>query len=242
MRLALRTRFDYHRMMAADPDISAIAALVGEPARASMLTALLTGRALTASELAVEAGVTAQTASSHLGKLTGGGLIVEEQQGRHRYFRLADRQVAVTLESLLGLAAKLGHVRIRVGPADPALRRARICYDHLAGELGVSLFDALLEQGMLQKAPDAVSLTEQGVVKLQGLGIEITPLARSRRPLCRTCLDWSARRPHLAGSLGAAIFTRILDRGWAKQLPHSRVVEFVPAGERKFRAEFQITA
>ena len=123
-----------------------VAALVGDPARANMLTALMTGRALTASELAHQAGITPQTASSHLAKLETGGLIEQEKQGRHRYYRLSDPDVAGVLEGLAGLAARAGHMRVRTGPKDPALRRARICYDHLAGDLGVQMLDSLKQQ------------------------------------------------------------------------------------------------
>src|SRR5258708_19037242 len=129
--LARHRCFGYHRSMKAGPDIAMVASLVGDPARANMLTALLSGRALTASELAQEAGITPQTASSHLGKLDAGGLVEPEKQGRHRYYRLTDPDVAGVLEGLAGLAARAGHMRVRTGPKDPALRRARICYDHL---------------------------------------------------------------------------------------------------------------
>ena len=137
--------------MKAGPDIAMVAALVGDPARANMLSALLSGRALTASELAHEAGITPQTASSHLSKLEAGGLIEQEKQGRHRYYRLADPDVGDVLEAL-GLAARAGHMRVRTGPKDPALRRARICYDHLAGDLGVQMLDSLTRQRLVRHA------------------------------------------------------------------------------------------
>ena len=127
-----------------------VASLVGDPARSNMLTALMTGRALTASELAQEAGITPQTASSHLAKLEAGGLIEPEKQGRHRYYRLTGPDVAGVLEGLAGLAARAGHMRVRTGPKDPALRRARICYDHLAGDLGVQMLDSLKKQRLVR--------------------------------------------------------------------------------------------
>ncbi|MFO1165925.1 MAG: winged helix-turn-helix domain-containing protein [Paracoccus sp. (in: a-proteobacteria)] len=129
------------------PDIARVAALIGDPARANMLTALMGGRALTASELAQEAGVTAQTASSHLARLAEGGLIRQRKQGRHRYHQLASAEVAALLESLMGLAAGAGHLRRRPGPRDPAMRRARVCYDHLAGEMGTTMFESMLARG-----------------------------------------------------------------------------------------------
>src|SRR6201999_3245378 len=137
--------------MKSGPDISMVAALVGDPARSNMLTALMTGRALTASELAQEAGVTLQTASSHLAKLEAGGLIELEKQGRHRYYRLTGPDVADVLEGLQGIAARAGHMRVRTGPKDPALRRARICYDHLAGDLGVQMLDSMKSQKLIRQ-------------------------------------------------------------------------------------------
>ena len=148
--------------MKAGPNISHIASLVGDPARANMLTALMSGKALTATELAHEAGVMPQTASTHLAKLEAGGLIVTEKQGRHRYFQLSGADVADVLEGLMGLAARSGHLRTRTGPRDPALRRARVCYDHLAGELGVGLYDGLHRRGYLDAAEGGVALTPKG--------------------------------------------------------------------------------
>src|SRR3954466_7833602 len=148
--------------MKSGPDIAMVASLVGDPARANILTALMTGRALTASELAHQAGVMPQTASSHLAKLEAGGLIEPEKQGRHRYYRLADPDVAGVLEGLAGLAARAGHMRVRTGPKDPALRRARICYDHLAGDLGVQMLESMKYQGMLRQRNQEIELTAKG--------------------------------------------------------------------------------
>src|SRR6201996_263369 len=148
--------------MKAGPDITIIASLVGDPARANMLTALLSGKALTASELAQEAGVTPQTASSHLAKLEAGGLIEPEKQGRHRYYHLADPDIADVLEGLAGLAARTGHMRVRTGPKEPALRRARICYDHLAGDLGVQMLDSMTKQKLLRHRKQEIALTNEG--------------------------------------------------------------------------------
>jgi DNA-binding transcriptional ArsR family regulator len=227
--------------MKAGPDIAMVAALVGDPARANMLTALMTGRALTASELAHEAGVTPQTASSHLAKLEGGGLIEQEKQGRHRYFRLADPDVAGVLEGLEGLAARAGHLRVRTGPKDPALRRARVCYDHLAGDLGVQMLDSLKKQRLLRQRKDDIELTAEGERFLaKALQISTESLAHPRRPLCKACLDWSERRHHLAGTLGAALMTRFTELKWAARdaTPGSRVVNFTRNGENRFAALF----
>src|SRR6202161_1408151 len=148
--------------MKAGPDIAMVASLVGDPARANMLTALMTGRALTTSELAHQAGVTPQTASSHLAKLETGGLTNLEKQGRHRYYRLSDPDVAGVLEGLAGLAARAGHMRVRAGPKDPALRRARVCYDHLAGDLGVQMLDSMKQQKLIRQHQHDIKLTAEG--------------------------------------------------------------------------------
>jgi predicted transcriptional regulator len=206
-----------------------------------MLTALMTGRALTASELAHQAGVTPQTASSHLAKLEAGGLIEQEKQGRHRYYRLADPDVAAVLEGLEGLAARAGHLRVRTGPKDPALRRARVCYDHLAGDLGVQMLDSMKRQRLLRQRKQDIELTADGSRFLvETLQISADDLAHPRRPLCKTCLDWSERRHHLAGTLGAALLNRFTELKWAARdaTPGSRVVNFTRQGEKRFAALF----
>ena len=220
------------------PSIAPIAALAGDPARANMLAALLSGKALTASELANEAGVTVQTASSHLSKLQTGGLIAGVKQGRHRYFRLADSDVADMLEAMMGVAARAGHLRARPGPADPAMRKARVCYDHLAGEMGVALFDALAKSGHLAVKDDTARLTKRGESFLNGRGVDVDALAGERRALCKTCLDWSQRRFHLAGSVGAALLNNVIEAGWARRERGGRTVHFSPDGEKKFRKAF----
>jgi DNA-binding transcriptional ArsR family regulator len=227
--------------MKAGPDIAMVASLVGDPARANMLTALMTGRALTASELAHQAGVTPQTASSHLSKLEAGGLIEPEKQGRHRYYRLSDPDVAGVLEGLAGLAARAGHMRVRTGPKDPALRRARICYDHLAGDLGVQMLESLKKQRLLRQKKQDIELTVEGERFLESaLQISSDMLTHPRRPVCKACLDWSERRHHLAGTLGAAIMTRFTELKWAARdaTPGSRVVNFSRVGEKRFAALF----
>lgn len=219
------------------PDIARIAALIGDPARANMLTALMGGRALTASELAHEAGITAQTASGHLARLAEGGLIRQRKQGRHRYAELASTQVAALLEALMGLAADHGHLRRRPGPRDPQMRRARVCYDHLAGEMGTQMFESMLARGYLSRQDDRIELTGAG----QDFARDFAQTAlegRSRAPLCRECLDWSERRSHLAGRLGRAMLARMVELGWARRQQGSRVIRFTPEGERRFQAMF----
>lgn len=220
------------------PDIARIAALIGDPARANMLTALMSGKALTATELAAEAGVTLQTASAHLAKLETGGLLQMRRQGRHKYASLASDQVAVTLEALMGLAAGSGHLRSRTGPRDQALREARVCYDHLAGDMGILLYDRLLAQGWLRDDPEFPALTDRGADHLSTLGLDIPALQSSRRPICRACLDWSERRSHLAGGLGQALLDMMLARRWARRLPDSRVIQFCPTGKTAFHRAF----
>jgi DNA-binding transcriptional ArsR family regulator len=220
------------------PNIAPVAALAGDPARANMLAALLGGGALTASELAVEAGVTAQTASSHLAKLENGGLIVRLKQGRHCYFQLAGEDVAALIESMMGVAARAGHLRTRPGPADPAMRKARVCYDHLAGEMGVRLYDSLAARRCLAVRDGRLTLSGAGRRFVEEMGIALDGLARNRRPLCRSCLDWSMRREHLAGTLGAALLDRFYALGWAKRDRGSRALLFSQHGERAFNRLF----
>jgi DNA-binding transcriptional ArsR family regulator len=224
--------------MKSGPDIALVASLLGDPARANMLTALLDGAALTAGELAREAGVSAQTASSHLAKLSQGGLVSVRVQGRHRYFSLSGEDVAHVLEGLMGLAAKSGLKRARPGPRDPELRRARVCYDHLAGDLGVAMLDGLVADGRIRRSQEALELTADGERFLNSFGLELDPLRALRRPMCKGCLDWSVRRSHLAGAVGAALLQRIYQLGWARRLEGLRVVAFTPAGLEAFRREF----
>jgi DNA-binding transcriptional ArsR family regulator len=217
------------------PNIVGIAALIGDHARAEILTALTSGEALTATELAAVAGVTKQTVSGHLAKLLDARLVAVESQGRHRYFRLGGRDVAQLLESLMGVAYRTGAVRLRASPREPALRKARVCYDHLAGELGVLVFDGLEQRRVLRPASDGIEVTRSGRRFFAGIGIDTEALATRRRPLCRACLDWSVRRHHLAGALGAALLDRCYQLGWARRAKGSRVVNFSPSGEKALR-------
>jgi DNA-binding transcriptional ArsR family regulator len=221
------------------PDIARVAALIGDPARANMLVALMSGKALTATELAGEAGVTVQTASSHLARLHEGRLLALRKQGRHKYFSLASTEVAGAIEALMGLAAGAGHLRNRPGPSDGALRQARVCYNHLAGDMGVRMFDSLLARGYLVQRDGAVQLTEAGRSFVRTVGISIEDLAGGRPALCRECLDWSERRSHLAGSLGRALLARFVELGWARVDQTTRVVTFTPTGLREFAALFE---
>lgn len=216
------------------PDIARIASLVGDPARANMLTALMSGKALTATELAHEAGITQQTASSHLRKLELGRLVLVRQQGRNRYFALASTEVARSLEALMDLAESTGHLRTRTGPKDLALREARVCYNHLAGQMATRLFDSLVARDHVRLGMDGIDLTESGKAFVSTFGINLADLSRQGGPLCRECLDWSERRSHLAGKLGRAILAQIIAMGWASRAANSRAVLFLPDGRAAF--------
>lgn len=222
------------------PDIARLGMLIGDPARANILTALMGGQALTASELAQAAGVSLPTASSHLSKLEDGGLLSQRKQGRHRYFALADTATGAMLEGLMGFAASRGHLRHKPGPKDPALRKARICYDHLAGDFGVRMLDSLVCEGAITADGETLSLSEAGHQRITALGIDIDSLHSPRRPLCKSCLDWSERRSHLAGSLGKALLSSFIDKGWARRQADSRAITFTPEGERRFMAVFPV--
>jgi DNA-binding transcriptional ArsR family regulator len=218
------------------PDIAHIASLVGDPARANMLNALMGGTALTASELALEAGVSLPTASSHLGKLMEGGLLTVASQGRHRYYGLAGPQVAGMIEAITGVAEAVGPKRVRPGPRDGAMRVARVCYDHLAGEQAVAMLDRLVAKNILVRDDKEIRLGPAAASHFAAIGIDV--YTRPRRPVCRACLDWSVRRSHLAGTLGAAILDKILSEKWARREKDSRAVIFSPPGKQAFERVF----
>jgi len=218
-------------------DMAAIAALVGDPARANILCALLDGRALTASELAYAAHVTPQTASGHLAKLSAARLIVPEAQGRHRYFRLASKHVAAMMESISAVAA-LSPPRLRPIRVDDTMRKARMCYDHIAGQLGVVLTDAMREHQHIEFGEDGGVVTPSGEAFFSKLGIDLSDARASRRVFCRPCLDFSERRPHLAGTVGAAIATRLMDLNWIARKRGSRALTITPAGWGKIEQTF----
>jgi DNA-binding transcriptional ArsR family regulator len=229
--------------MVTTASLAETAALMGDPARAGMLAALMDGRALTAGELAQVAGIAPQTASGHLARLAAAGLLAVERQGRHRYHRLASPAVARALEGLMALAAATPAPprQLRTGPRDAALREARTCYDHLAGRLAVAIADAMVAHGQIELEPDGGSVTESGAAFLRDLGVAPRQTA-SRRLFCRPCLDWSERRPHLAGTLGAALCTRCLELGWLRRVPGGRALSITPAGQLGLREAFGVEA
>ena len=220
--------------MKSGPDISRVASLIGDPARANMMLALMSGGSLSAADLAREGGITPSTATGHLGKLVASGLLHVRKQGRNRYFTLAEPDVAQAIEALIAVAARAGHLRTRPGPKDEAMRHARSCYDHLAGRLAVNLFGHWLASGWLAWRKGAIHLTRRGRAFLAGRGVALDVLESQKRPLCLSCMDWSERRHHLAGVLGAEILALAVARGWAVREPHQRMVQFSRRGEDNF--------
>jgi len=220
------------------PDIARVAVLIGERARADMLMALMADRALTATELAAVAGVTRQTASTHLARLVEAGLVQMSPHGRQRYFRLAGDDVAELVERLMAVAFRTGATRIRPRVGTPALAKARLCYDHMAGDLAVAAFDAMLMRGWFSARPGTLELTATGRLGLEGIGIMAEHHDTGRRPLCRMCSDWGEGRQHLSGALGAIILDHVVREGWAHVEPDHRLLRFDEAGENEFRASF----
>jgi DNA-binding transcriptional ArsR family regulator len=222
----------------ADADIATPASLIGDPTRATFLTALADGTALPASELAQRAGVSASTASVQLAKLVEGGLLEVERTGRHRYYRLADSSIAGAIEALAVIAPHRPATSLKQARAGSELQAARTCYDHLAGALGVALLDALQRRRLLSAE---LEVTPRGAERFARLDIDVDDLTRGRRPLTRPCLDWTERRHHLAGALGAALATRFLELGWIERRPTSRAVRVTDKGRRSLKHELAIS-
>ncbi len=225
--------------MASGNTIAEVARLIGDPARANMLAALMGGQALTAGELTRHAGVTAQTTSGHLAKLAEARLLAVEKQGRHRYYRLASPEVAQAIHALMAVASGGPRRHHPIGPKDAALRFARTCYDHMAGHLALAVADNLVREGHVILSDGAGIVTNGGRQFFKGLGIDVDAL-HARRPLCRTCLDWSERRPHIAGQLGASLLDMVLARGWLARSPESRALRLTRAGESGFATAFEL--
>jgi DNA-binding transcriptional ArsR family regulator len=225
------------------PSVAGTASLIGDPARVAMLLALVDGRALPAGELAFSAGVTAQTASSHLARLLDGGLLAVEKQGRHRYYRLAGAHVAQALEQLAAIRP-VGPVRRKAPTAQAReLRFARCCYDHLAGWLGVAVTDALTGRGFLLVAPDKLfEVTPAGAEWFAGVGVNLSALKATRRGLARQCLDWTERAHHLAGPLGVAFLSAMCESGWLRRTGASRAVVLTPKGQLEMKRRLDLDA
>ena len=227
--------------MSYDPNLAAVAALIADPARAMMLLALIDGRALPAGELAYAAGITPQTASSHLARLTKGGLLVVEQEGRHRYYRMAGPHVAQAMEQLATIRPT-GPVRRKAkGTQTKRLELARCCYDHLAGRLGVAVAAALGQRGLLVPVDDkGLVVTPGGAEWFATLGIDVNALKPGRRGIARRCLDWTERRHHVAGPLGRSLLWSFCDAGWLRKSDSPRLVEVTPRGEVEFKRRLDV--
>lgn len=211
------------------PNIIEVASLIGDKSRATILYSLMDGRMIPASELAKMARISPQTASSHLGKLVEGGLLTIEAHGRHRYYKLASAEIASVLEGLAVIAPSMQVKSLRESDQSKQLHYARTCYDHLAGKAGVALAERLVAMNVIEK--ESYRLTENGFHILQQFGVHLNRNAKSKRPLCRQCLDWSERRYHVAGIVGAAITTRLFELTWIKRIPSTRAVVITEAGK-----------
>ena len=227
--------------MQADPDVAMVATLIGDPARAAMLAALLGGQALPAGELAACARISPQTASSHLAKLVAGGLLCVTTAGRHRYYQLQGSDVAAALEALAAIAPRARIHSLRESEASRALRFARTCYDHLAGVVGVAITQGLLDQGLLTADGHTYHVSSAGAGWFVRWGIDLGQLRQVRRSFARPCLDWSERHYHLAGALGAALARGLFERGWLVRVAGSRAVRLTEVGRVGLRKELQIS-
>jgi DNA-binding transcriptional ArsR family regulator len=221
--------------------LAEVAALVGDPARANILCALLDGRALTASELSFVAGVTAQTTSGHLAKLVAAKLILPRKDGRHRYYCIAGAPISVMLESIMNVAQSGAPRYQPKSKADAGLRLARLCYDHIAGQLGVGLTSRLVEGGFVVLGEEAGAVSPAGDRLLSGLGVDLSSARAQRRIFCRPCLDWTERRFHIGGAVGAALANRLFELKWIERSPHGRALTITPTGYRGFRDALSFT-
>ena len=220
-------------MASLNPKIAEVAALIGDPARTNILAALMDGRALTSTELSYVARVSPQTASGHLTKLATAELLAVEKQGRRRYYRLASPLVGQMLEGIMAVAGAQTVLRPpRPSRIDQEMRMARTCYDHLAGRLGVALADTLVGRGHIAFVQDGGEVTESGFAFLSEFGVTLDACLRTRRVFCRPCLDWSERRSHIAGSVGARLCARVLELGWVRRRENTRALEVTLKGRQ----------
>jgi len=225
--------------MLADADLARVANLM-DGHRAAILIALMGGQALSAGDLAARCAISPSLASAHLSKLLDGGLIAVQPRGRQRHYRLAGAQVADVIEAMLSLAPARPATTLRQAARGEAIRQARTCYDHLAGSLGVALTDALEEQHVIEPADGSYRLTAAGERRLRRFGLDIAALRGRRRAFARPCLDWTERRSHLAGALGAGLTDRLLELGWIRRVPGGRALRLTQAGQRGLRDEFAL--
>lgn len=229
--------------------LATTAAVIGDPARAAILLALMDGRALTAGELGAVAGIAPPTASGHLARMLGAGLLALEQQGRHRYYRIANEAVASLIETIMSATSELQEAArdlrpVRTGPRDLALRKARLCYDHLAGELAVGMADSMIAAGNLEVGSDGAALTSAGWKFLGSIGVELAPQSEvrgKRATFCRPCLDWSERRMHIAGTVGRSICAAFVRQGWLRPATEGRIMTLTPLGVRLIDKHFGLS-
>lgn len=233
-KLKIDTEIDVETPLEGDVDIAAAAALMADPSRAAVLTALTDGRALPPSELAEVAGVSRSTMSEHLGKLLDAGFLAVERGGRNRYYRLSGPEVATAVEALSALAPRAPVRSLRQANRAGALGAARTCYGHLAGRLGVGITDAMVDRGLVEREAEVFLLTDGGARFLVDLGVERPPRAG------KACNDWSERRPHLAGKLGVALASRLFELDWVRRMDRPRAVEVTAAGKRELQARLDI--
>ncbi|KAF6631779.1 winged helix-turn-helix domain-containing protein [Paenibacillus sp. LX16] len=226
--------------MSTKSNVAMIASLVSEPSRAAILTALLDGRFHTASELAHMAGIKPQTASFHLAKMTEAQVVTVEKQGRHRYYGIQDPEVARVMESFLSIAPSVPIHSFKHASENEALRLARTCYDHVAGQLGVQLMSFFIQKGILSEDRDGLHITEQGEAFFTDFQIDLTKTRQKRRSFSHKCLDWSERRHHLAGALGNALLDRLFELNWIERLPTTRAIRITADGKRGFKEIFSI--
>jgi DNA-binding transcriptional ArsR family regulator len=224
-----------------EADLAAVAALIADPSRAAMLDALTGGQPMTAGELARLAGVAPSTATGHLARLELGGLVVSERRGRSRHVRLAGADVGRALEALAAIAPLKRPTGLKAWQHGEALRAARSCYDHLAGVAGVALADALVERRMLERGDATFVLTPAGEAELTAFGLDLGAIQSARRVTVRACLDWSERRPHVAGGVGAALLDELLRRRWLRRRPGGRVLSVTPAGAEGLASAFGVS-
>lgn len=228
----------------ADANVAPLAFLLGDPARAAMLWAVSDGRALPAGELCRIGRVTPSAGSAHLMKLVAARLLVAEPHGRHRYYRLAGPGIVSVLEALAAISEPVAAVSLKEAHAASAIRLARTCYDHLAGRLGVKITDALVAQRALTPCGREYVVTDAGILRFAALGIDVNQVhaaaRQTRRQFTRACLDWSERRHHLAGALGAALATRLLELEWVERMTATRALKVTNEGRRALRRELDV--
>ncbi|MGZ7442699.1 ArsR/SmtB family transcription factor [Paenibacillus sp. TH7-28] len=227
-------------MATVNTNVALIASMVSDASRSAMLTVLMDGRFHAAGELAHMAGIQPQTASFHLAKMADAGLITVEKQGRHRYYGIRNPEVAQVMESLMSIAPPVKIKSLRQSAENQALRRARTCYDHLAGSLGVSLTQSLVREGILQEGASGFEVTKKGEAFFENFQIDLNQVKSKRRSFSHKCLDWSERRHHLAGALGQALLERLLELNWVQRLPNTRAIKITPQGKAGLKEAFAL--